>query len=100
MTNYAVTKDDVAAHGKTLSANTEDVVTFAKLPRFVEVVIHAATAPVFVTIDGTAAIVNGSRCIVLAAVAGNTKRFTMPPNQQRVRLISSAAATYSVQQVA
>jgi hypothetical protein len=97
MTAHAVAAGAVAVHRFTLTANTEDVVTFADDADQVEILVLSGAEPVFVTIDGSAATVDGSHCYLVAAGQSLTldvpRQATTGPS---VSLISAASAVVSV----
>lgn len=89
---------DKAVHRKTLVAATEDVVTFPRRVNIVEIISDGA-GDLFGTSDGSPATIDGPNCFRLPGgvissieVSGGNESPTV------VRLISTAATTYSVQQ--
>jgi len=65
----------------------------------VEVVVHASGAPVYFTTDGTDPSVRGTRSYVLPAAPSSDVRRPTTFLPTVVKLVSSAAATVSVQRV-
>lgn len=100
MTSYSVSAGNVAAHAKTLVADTADAVSFADNVSTVRIVVVAAAAgaaPIYVTGDGSAPTVAGANTNVLAAVAGAELVLELSGSVDQVRLISAGAHTYSVE---
>jgi hypothetical protein len=93
--NYTIASGNVGKYELSLTANTEDIVDFPRDLSTVEVKCLTGTAPIYVSFGTVAATVKGDQCYdvppgtmvqIPVRTDGNT----------RVRLISSAAATYSV----
>ena len=97
MTAHTVAAGGVAKHRFVLAAGVEDTVNFADDADQLEVLCFTATEPVFFTVDGTAAAVDGASSYVVTA---NSSMAVDRPRQATagpvVRLISAAAATVSV----
>lgn len=86
----------VAAHRKTLTANTVDTVTLTSVTRGarVDVVNHDASADLFVTTDGSAPAVQGASSYVVPA--GGVLNLSLAVGKT-VKLIAASAAAYTVQ---
>lgn len=96
MATYTANSGERAVHNKTLTGNTEDTVTLGDDFDQVEVMVSALTAPVYFTVDSTAASVAGGGTYVIAS-AGSYLQVPVPTaGNTIVRLISAAAATYFV----
>lgn len=92
-----VTSTGFAKHNVALTADAETIVELARDCGTVEVVNWESTAPVYVTVDGSAATVGGDSAYVLFA-GPNVLRLRVPGSVglTKVRLISAADATISV----
>lgn len=96
MTAIAIAADEIAAHNKALVANTQDTVTFTgRRVHRVGILVFDALAPVYVTIDGTAATVAGAKTYVIPA-GGALELLATADNPTVVKLISADVAHYSV----
>lgn len=100
MATYTIAAGKIAAHAKSLGANTEDVVSFSGTShtgsyRTADILIHSGTAPVYFTTDGSAATVAGDNCYVVLPANSAQVSFTLA-GSGAVHLISAAAAVYSV----
>ncbi len=97
MTAHTVAPGFVAKHRIALAAAVEDTVNFADDSDQLEVLWFTATEPVFFSVDGTAAAVDGGTCYVVVAnssvAVDRPKQATAVPV---VRLISAAPAVVSV----
>lgn len=106
MTIYNLNKGEVAVQDKLLVANVADVVNFPQEVRFVEVLTDG-TADVFVTTDGSAAVVDGAHTFKVPATALPFSGATSRPVSSRrleldgtqVQVVSAAGVRYSVQHV-
>lgn len=100
MTAYSIAAGKLAAHAKSLAANTEDIVSFAGNARTgsyrnVDILVHSGTAPVYFTTDGSTATVAGDNCYVV--LPGNAAQVSPSlAGAGAIHLISAAAAVYSV----
>jgi len=95
MATYTVSAGDIAAHAKTLTIDSEDVVDFPADLEGVEVLVHSGDNPVYFTVNRTAATVAGGNTHV--AVTGVPVRVPVGTSgNTQVRLISAAACVYSV----
>lgn len=96
MATYSVAAPLFASHANALVGSTVDTVTFTGGSwKKVEVLIHSATTPVYLTIDNSAPTVAGGATHVL--LTGQKATFTTPDRAATiVKLIASATATYSV----
>ncbi len=92
--NYTVAEGEVGKHG-TLVGNTPDNVTFETKYREVEVLSRNGIGEVFFTVDGEVPTIGGAHCYALPAAIGSLK-VPVLANPCVVKLISSAAVTYSV----
>lgn len=95
MATYTVSAGDIAAHAKTLVADTEDVVDFSVDVENVEVLVHSGDAPVYFTVNRASATVAGGNTDVVTAGSAVQVPVGTSGNTQ-VRLISAAACVYSV----
>lgn len=64
-----------------------------------EVVVHSATAPIWFTLDGSNPVARGKRCFVVPAAPASDVRVPSTFRPTVVKLLSTAAAVVSVQQV-
>jgi hypothetical protein len=101
MANYSVPASGFALHNTTLAASAEDTVTMpAKDEDPPSVVVWPGSpGPVFFTIDGRAATINGPQCYVCfpgSTVRVNTSTADNYATTRTIRLISAFASTYSV----
>lgn len=95
MASYSIAEGDVAVHDKTLVAATVDTVSFTGFdPPYVVVVTDGAAA-IYVTTDGTAPTVSGSKTKRLPPFPG--EREIRSYENQPIKLISAGTPTYSVQ---
>lgn len=97
MASYTVASTERGAYEKSLSANTVDTVTLnCALGGAIEIKVISGTAPVYCTFDGTAPTVKGNACWDVQP--GTAAQMWDVPfgTPAIVKLISSAAATYSV----
>lgn len=110
MADYTIASGDIATHAHTLVANVEDTVTFSAADADGEVtlILHPGdSSPVYVSSGTVPATVAGAKCRVL--FPGFAGRLTGPSGilagldgagsgtPTKVRLISAAAVTYSVE---
>jgi hypothetical protein len=108
MASYTVPIGHIGAHNKTLVAATVDTVTFAlgstdtpgwaAVPKAVEV-LSDGSAPIYVTVDGSAPTDGGTHCYQVPAYAGATVidvRDANPNDAVVVKLISTGTPVYSV----
>lgn len=110
MADYTIASGDIASHGHTLTPDVEDTVTFPSIDPdgAVTLILHpGGTSPVYVSSGTVAATVAGAKCRVLfpgfageltgpsGVLAGLDGAASGPPT--KVRLISAAAVTYSVE---
>lgn len=92
-----VTVSGFAAHNVSLTANTETIVQLGVDCNNVEVLAMAGTAPIYFSVDGSAATVGGTNTYALPA--GISSAAVPVPGEvgnTAVRLISTAVATVSV----
>lgn len=94
MATYSVAASKVAAHNKTLVANTVDTVQFVEGPTRVTIISDGAAA-IYVTVDGTTPTIGGSSTYLIPAVA--CAREIHAIGVAEVKLISSGTPTYSVE---
>ena len=94
--SYLVSRTERGVHNVALAAGVEMVVDFQDDVSAVEVVSMDGVAPVFFTVDGTAAAVNGRNCHVIPAVVSSVEVEPTSSGPTKVRLISAAAQTVSV----
>lgn len=80
----------------TLTANTEEVISFADNIARVDIVNAGATADLWASVDGSQAAVGGANCYYVPAGSVLTVGTVNAPSDQ-VRLISSGAPTVRVQ---
>lgn len=108
MTNYTIASGDIASHAHTLTPDVEDTVTFSAADGEVTLILHPGdTSPVYVSSGTVPATVAGAKCRVL--FPGFAGQLTGPSGilsgldgagsgtPTKVRLISAAAVTYSVE---
>jgi hypothetical protein len=96
MTDYTVGAGLIAAHDKTLVANTTDTVTFVDDCDRIEV-LSDGTAALYFTVDGSTAIVSGAHCYKLPAGSASAAVVNpLNPAGPAVSLISSGTPSYSV----
>lgn len=97
MSSYTVASNERGAYEKSLTANTVDTVTMnCPLGGAIEVKALTGAAPLYVTFDGTAPTVKGATCWdVQPGTAAQIWNLSLD-YPAVVKLISSAAATYSV----
>ena len=97
MAAYGISADERAVHAKTLTASTEDTVTFAQYVSHVEVTAHpGGSAPIYITTDNTPAVIAGAKTSV--SFPGNSLRLPVVKKSGPtvVRLICAEPITYSV----
>lgn len=99
MAEYTVAPGHVGAHAKTLTAATEDVITFTGADLAAVEVQTNGTADIYVFTGKGAgpATVAGGNCWRIPAVAGSRVVPVERPGDTVVRLVSSGTPTYSVQ---
>ncbi len=103
MAKYEVAKREVGAYAKTLEANKVDEVVFASEPPSVRVLTPDGTAPIYVTVDGSAPTVGGAATYEVPGVAGAWVVIPVPNATGKpavtVKLKSASATGYSVSKV-
>jgi hypothetical protein len=105
---YTIASGDVASHAHTLAPGVEDVVTFPNVDGEVSLILWpGGSTPVYVSSGEVAAVVAGARSRILfpgwagsltgpnGVLTGLEGAGAGPPT--KVRLISAAAITYSVE---
>lgn len=98
MTTTAVGAAELAAHDITLVPSNADVVNFARDCAEVEVLNLNGAGIIYFTVDGSAPTVAGKHCHLVPAAAGAGKRVNVRgAGLTTVKLISAAAASYSVE---
>ena len=99
MATHNLATGEVGTNGvKTLTASTEDTVNFAGDPAYTEVIVpQDSPVGLWYTNNGTAATVNGAQCFYVPPGASD-RRLSRSSGKGQVRLISSGAATYRVQE--
>lgn len=97
MASYTLTTGQIAAHAKTLAANTVDTVTFADDCDMIEVLNVDGAAAIYFRVDGSAPTVAGASAYVIPASAGSALEVQVPTaGGTLVKLISTGTPTYSV----
>lgn len=92
-----VTVSGFAAHNVALTSNVETIVELGVDASEIEVLVLAATVPVYFSVDGNAATVGGTNTYALpAGVSSASVKVPAEIGLTKVRLISAAAATVSV----
>jgi hypothetical protein len=95
VTTYTIAAGGVGKYELALSANTEDIVDFPRDLSEVEVKCLTGTAPLYVSFGTAAATVKGDHCYDVPVGTAATLP-VRTDGATRVRVISSATATYSV----
>jgi hypothetical protein len=98
MASYTVAASEIGAWEKTLAANTVDTVTFGRDCDSVRVVAVNGLEAIYYTTDGSTPTVGGASTYWVPASAGATRSTSVTgASGTVVKLISSAASSYSVE---
>lgn len=97
MATHTNDEGEFALHGVTLVADTEDIVNFGDDFNAVEVTLTAGTDPIYFTVDGTPAVVEGKNTFRVPGIADAALQVEIPTSgDTEVRLISEGASSYSI----
>jgi hypothetical protein len=96
---YTISASEVAKHAINVAAATEDTVTITGDPRSITVLVRSGSSPVFFSVDGSAAVVDGPRTYMAPVGAATTVDMPGDSAASTVRLISAAAAVVDVERV-
>lgn len=99
MAAYTVAASEVAEHGIAVAPATEDTVTITGDSKRITILVRSGTAPVFFTVDGTAAAVDGPRCYLAPVGYGTPVEMPGDSPTSVVRLVCAAAAVVDVERV-
>ncbi|MFD7705698.1 hypothetical protein [Streptomyces sp. NPDC059786] len=93
---HTVSADEWGIHALTLTAAEETIVRFAADCDQIEILSHDGTAPIYFTVDGSPAAVEGPTCRVIPASISSATVHPPTPGGTVVRLISAGTPTVSV----